>query len=390
MPNTAFKVNTMPRSTAGLPTPKSGWLPTLPPTHVVRAYFLGALPVFVVYLLAIETDGDLSRNFNFWSALRSTLLIAGPTFVLLLPVWAFTGWLERRGFGITRLLLNHGAMSVVFAASAQILSYGLMWAVLGHEAAERGRNQWFIWQALQGMMMYWAAAGGYTAYRAVLKARQDAATTVQTQTLLARTELVALRNKLNPHFLFNTLHSIIALTRKDAASAEKALLMFSDMLRYVLDTEKAGHDDVPLQEELDFTRAYLALEAMRLGQRLNVQWDVDEAATHHAVPALSIQPIVENSIKHAFNPRTAPGHLTVGAKLDMQRRELTVTVADDGPGCAPDVLGGLDSNMGLGLKTVTRRLQLQHGANAGLKIDTQPGAGFKVQFTLPLASDLQD
>jgi signal transduction histidine kinase len=386
MPGIASKVNTMPSPTAGLPLPNAGWLPALPPAHVVRAYFLGALPVFVVYLLAIETDGDLSRNFNLLSALRSTLLIAGPTFVLLLPVWAFTGWLERRGFGITRLLLNHGAMSVVFAAAAQTLSYGLMWWVLGHEAAERGRNQWFIWQALQGMMMYWAAAGGYTAYRAVLNARREAATAVEAQTLLARTELVALRNKLNPHFLFNTLHSIIALTRKDAASAEKALLMFSDMLRYVLDTEKAGHDDVPLQEELDFTRDYLAFEALRLGQRLNVNWEIDDSATHHAVPALAIQPLVENSIKHAFNPRTAPGHLTISAKLDDARRELTVTVADDGPGCAPNAFEGAS---GLGLKTVTRRLQLQHGANAGLRIETQPGQGFKVQFTLPISLNSQ-
>jgi signal transduction histidine kinase len=380
----------MSSQTAAFPPTIAGSLPGLPPAQVLRAYLLAVLPLFVAYMVTVETDGDFSRGFSVMSALTATLRNCGPAFLLLLPVWSYTGWMERRGFGIQRLLLNHGAMSIVFAAGTQLLVYLAIWATDGHAAAQSSRNRWFLWQGLWSMMMYCSAAGGFTAYRAVWRARAEAATTVQAQTLLARTELVALRNKLNPHFLFNTLHSIIALTRKDAASAEKALLMFSDMLRYVLDTEKAGHDDVPLQEELDFTRDYLALEALRLGQRLNVRWDVDDAATHHAVPALSIQPIVENSIKHAFNPRTAPGHLTISAKLDNARRELTVTVADDGPGCAADALGSLDANLGLGLKTVTRRLQLQHGANAALKIDTQPGAGFKVQFTLPLASDLQD
>ncbi len=364
-----------------LPPPFAGALPGLPPTQVLRAYLLGVLPLFVAYMLTVETDGDFSKGFNVVSALLATLRNCGPALLLLLPVWSYIGWMERRGFGITRLLLNHGAMAIVFAAGTQLLVYLLIWASEGLAAAQSSRQRWFLWQGLFSMMMYCSAAGGFTAYRAVWRARAEAAATVQAQSLLARTELVALRNKLNPHFLFNTLHSIIALTRKDAASAEKALLMFSDMLRYVLDTEKAGHDDVPLQEELDFTRDYLALEALRLGQRLNVKWDIDETATHHAVPALSIQPIVENSIKHAFNPRTAPGHLTVSAKLDGVRRTITVTVADDGPGCAPDAFEGAG---GLGLKTVTRRLQLQHGANAGLHIETLPGAGFKVQFTLPL------
>jgi signal transduction histidine kinase len=377
----ASKVHTMPSPTATLSTPFQAALPGLPPSQVLRAYLLGVLPLFLAYMLTVETDGDFSKGFNVLSALWGTLRNCGPALLLLLPVWSYIGWMERRGFGITRLLLNHGAMAIVFAAGTQLLVYLLIWASEGLAAAQSSRQRWFLWQGLFSMMMYCSAAGGFTAYRAVWRARTEAAATVQAQTLLARTELVALRNKLNPHFLFNTLHSIIALTRKDAASAEKALLMFSDMLRYVLDTEKAGHDDVPLQEELDFTRDYLALEALRLGKRLNVQWDIDESAMHHAVPALSIQPLVENSIKHAFNPRTVPGQLTISAKLDNAGRALTVAVADDGPGCGPDVL---DAASGLGLKTVTRRLQLQHGADAGLRISTQPSQGFKVEFTLPL------
>jgi LytS/YehU family sensor histidine kinase len=291
-------------------------------------------------------------------------------------VWPYGGWMERRGFGGLRMLANHAGMSLVFAAVWLSCTYLLIWLTLDFQAAERARNQWIIWQAMWGMMMYWAVAGGFTAYRAVLRARAEAAASAQAQALLARTELAALRNKLNPHFLFNTLHSIIALTRKEPARAEAALLMFSDMLRYVLDTEKAGQDHVPLQQELDFTRDYLALEALRLGPRLTVHWQVDEAALHHAVPALSIQPVVENSIRHAFNPRSTPGRLTIAVRLEGEL--LRVQVGDDGPGCEPQAL---QAATGLGLKTVARRLALQHGS---LQVHTQPGAGFRVQMDFPV------
>jgi signal transduction histidine kinase len=360
--------------------PALAW-PRLPPKQVLGAYLMGWVPLFLVYMVTVETDGDFSRGFGLIDAVWDTVKNIGPAFVLLAPTWAYTGWMEKRGFGTTRLILNHAGAGLVFAGAWHVTLFLIIWAQHGLEAAQIAKGRWFLWHEMWGMMMYWAVAAGFTAYRAVMRARREAAAAVQAQSLLARTELVALRSKLNPHFLFNTLHSIIALTRKDGASAEKALLMFSDMLRYVLDTEKTGHDDVPLQEELDFTRDYLALEALRLGHRLRVHWDIDDDAKHWAVPALSLQPMVENSIKHAFNPRSTPGHLAISAKLDRKLGSLTLAVADDGPGCAPQAL---EAASGLGLKTVTRRLQLRHGADAGLRIDTQPGAGFKVQFTVPL------
>jgi LytS/YehU family sensor histidine kinase len=111
-----------------------------------------------------------------------------------------------------------------------------------------------------------------------------------------------------------------------------------------------------------------------------VRWQLDEAALAHSVPALSIQPLVENSIKHAFNPRSAPGVLTIRVQLDRAAQRLQVSVSDNGPGSAPDVL---ETGSGLGLKTVSRRLALEFGAASGLRIDTRPGAGFSAAFSLP-------
>ncbi len=350
----------------------------LPPAAVVRAYLLGWIPLLVVYAVANETDGDLTRGFDIVSAAAGLLRNVGPAFVLLIAVWPYGGWMERRAFGVPRMLANHAGMSLVFAVVWLSCTYLMIWWMLGEAAAERARHQWIIWQAMWGMMMYWAVAGGFTAYRAVVRARVEAAASAQAQALLARSELAALRNKLNPHFLFNTLHSIIALTRREPARAEAALLMFSDMLRYVLDTEKAGQDEVPLSQELDFTRDYLALEALRLGPRLTVDWQVDDAALHHAVPALSIQPVVENSIKHAFNPRSTPGRLSI--RVALKDGAVHAEIGDDGPGCEP---AALQASTGLGIRTVARRLALLRGR---LDIDTRPGAGFRVQLHFPVAA----
>jgi LytS/YehU family sensor histidine kinase len=234
------------------------------------------------------------------------------------------------------------------------------------------------------MMMYWVAAGGFSAYRAIERARHEGERAAQAQALLAQTELAALRNKLNPHFLFNTLHSILALVRRDARQAEAALFRFSEMLRYLLDTERSGDDQVLLRDELAFTEQYLQLEAIRLGERLQLDWRVDDAAVSASVPALSLQPLVENAIRHAFNPRSQPGRLRV--EVARRGERLHIEVADDGPGCAlqDDGRPPAAERGGLGLATVARRLTLQYGSAANFHIESRPGEGFCVRLDLPL------
>ncbi len=357
------------------------WTRWTPPPEVLRIYALAWLPVLLIYLVAVETDGVWNRGFSLWSAAHGTLRNMGPQFTLLLLLWPVTGWMEARGFGALQQVGAHVALSVLFV----FVWYGILWIWIAVESgvagAERARANWFIWQMEFGMLAYAAAAGGFSAYRAVRRAMVEAAAATQAQILLARSELAALRNKLNPHFLFNTLHSILALVRKDARRAEEALFMFSEMLRYLLDTERSGDDQVLLRDELAFTEQYLALESIRLGDRLRIDWRVDDDAMALTVPALSVQPLVENSIKHAFNPRSEPGMLRVQVRL--LAGELRVTVADDGPGALLASSGSLPGGEGLGLRTVARRLKLRWGEAATLDITSQPGCGFKVDMRLP-------
>jgi signal transduction histidine kinase len=363
------------------PAPAARWPAWAPPRPVVLGYLLAWLPLGLVYLVATETDGSLFGRFDLLAALRGTARNLGPAVLLLALAWPFTGWLERRGCGLVRTVALHFAVAAIFAWAWQGLSFLLIWAFWGLRSAELAWQRWMVWQAMWGMMMYWAVAGGFTAWRAVQRAREQAGAAAQAQALLLRTELAALRNKLNPHFLFNTLHSIVALVRKDAARAEGALLMFSDMLRYVLETEKSGREQVPLAEELDFTRDYLALEALRLGPRLSVDWQLDDAALGHAVPALSVQPLAENSILHAFNPRVEAGRLTISVRLAADGRRLAIRIADDGPGAEPE---RWRRGQGLGLRTVERRLALMFGTAARMDVRTAPGEGFAVEIELPV------
>jgi sensor histidine kinase YesM len=341
-----------------------------PPTsRMWRLYACGWLAYLTLLVVALQAD-DLRRG-HFRPAALMEIVWTVPHAIVLAALWPISGWIERRRFTTPRAAAVHVAGALAFASLELVL---LMFRF--------GRDQqaaWFIWPVLFTTMAYALIATVFHMVRMNRSRARQAVAIERAHALLVASELGALRSKLNPHFLFNTLHSIIALTRRDPAAAETALFQFSDMLRYVLDTEKAGSDRVALDEELDFVRDYLELESLRLGPRLNVEWELDARAGHHALPALSLQPLVENSIKHAFNPHSRPGRLSIRTHVDAGG-VLKITVGDDGPGADP---AAVRASTGLGIRTVARRLQLEYGARGGLDIDTAPGAGFAVTMAIP-------
>jgi LytS/YehU family sensor histidine kinase len=200
---------------------------------------------------------------------------------------------------------------------------------------------------------------------------------------LVRAELAAITGKLNPHFLFNTLNSLIALTRKDSKAAEQALLRFAGMLRYVLDNKRSANERVALREEVDFVRDYLALETLRLGQRLKVDWDLDPATLDDEIPPLSLQPLVENSIQHGIAPRTQGGTVRISSRREGPGATLALSVSDDGAGCEPAQLDAVKSRSGIGLSALRKRFALDFDGRARMQIQTAPGAGFRTELWIP-------
>jgi two-component system, LytTR family, sensor kinase len=228
-----------------------------------------------------------------------------------------------------------------------------------------------------GVMIYLATVGITYAVQTNERLRMEEARATRAESLRTRAELEALRTQLNPHFLFNTLHSLMALVRHDPPAAEDALEKLSMLLRHTL-VVRQDADDCLFSEELDFIQDYLALERIRLGDRLHVEEAIEADALACRLPPLTLQPLVENSVKHAISTRAEGGLL----KIRAERRNglLILEVSDDGPGAELDEL---DRSAGSGLKIARQRLATRFGGRAGFKVITQPQKGFIVRMEIP-------
>jgi LytS/YehU family sensor histidine kinase len=187
-----------------------------------------------------------------------------------------------------------------------------------------------------------------------------------------------LRAQLDPHFLFNVLHTLSQLAREDSGATEAALERFGDLMRYLLRAGARDAVEATLEDDLEFLRNYLALERLRLGERLRVVEELDPDALELAVPPLLLQPLVENAVRHGIAPRRDGGSLRLAASVDND--SLVLEVADDGVGAPPDAWRHAE---GIGLSVVRRQLEMRFAHKARMDVRTAPGQGFAVRLTLP-------
>jgi two-component system sensor histidine kinase AlgZ len=197
---------------------------------------------------------------------------------------------------------------------------------------------------------------------------------------LAEARLQALQARIRPHFLFNTLNSIAALIREDPARAEAMTLQLSALFRYTLQAPRAGL--VTLGEELVIVQGYLAIEQERLGGRLTSEVNVDAALHGQRIPALTVQPLVENAIKHGIAPYTTPGRVKVSAR--RQGEMLLLTIDDTGPGPSERAMAALST--GIGVANTRARLGHQFGSRFRFEFQRHPG-GFTVLVAFPFRQD---
>nr|WP_316641428.1 histidine kinase [uncultured Roseateles sp.] len=336
---------------------------------------------WLLFMLA-GAQADLQRGLwrPFEAAYQATwtLLPAALWGLLVLP---WVRLMQRLALALPLQWVLHMVAALLFSALWQGSSFLAAWGFFGLDHAVATLLQTVLWQAIWGLFVYGALAAGFYAVLNARRARASALAAAQAESALVRAELAAVTGKLNPHFLFNTLNSLIALTRKDAQAAEQALLRFSGMLRYVLATKRGGSERVALRDEIEFVRDYLALESLRLGQRLQVVWELDPQTLDDEIPPLSLQPLVENSIQHGIAPRTQGGQVHISAQRDAMTQGLALCVRDDGAGCEPARLEA--SRSGIGLSALRKRFALDYGGRARLKTHTAPGAGFRTDLWIP-------
>lgn len=196
----------------------------------------------------------------------------------------------------------------------------------------------------------------------------------QLETRLARAQLDSLKMQLQPHFLFNTLHSVSALIHQDDEAADLMIARLSDFLRLVI--EHAGAQEVALVEELEFLRRYLEIQQVRFQERMRVSVDAAPDTLDAMVPNLVLQPLVENAIRHAVESRAVGGRVQVVARREDS--VLRLTVRDDGPGLGVGPIGA-----GLGIPNTQARLEHLYGGGQSLEIENHPEGGVVVTVTLP-------
>ncbi|MBW8756865.1 MAG: histidine kinase [Burkholderiales bacterium] len=339
----------------------------------------------VAWLLYVLAGAEFQRAlWQLWQAVYQATLALWPPMILGVGVFP---WVLRmqdgRGAALREVAL-HGVGALVFGAAWQACDYAVSGLLYGHVFANVNLEQTVLWRAIWGVIAYAAIATAFTAWLQARRARAASLAAAHAESALARAELAVISGKLNPHFLFNTLNSLIALTRKDAQAAEAALMRFSSMLRYVLDTKRSAADRVPLGEEIEFVRDYLALESLRLGKRLRVDWELDPETMADEIPPLSLQPLVENAIQHGIAPRVDGGRVGIRSARNVLNQGLELSVEDDGAGCEPATLDDpAPARSGIGLTALRRRFALDYDGQARLQIRTQPGAGFRVDLWIP-------
>ena len=239
-------------------------------------------------------------------------------------------------------LLDEGAKLVLLAVAGGIATYATWW----HESMAR---------------QYACEASG----REQLRVR------------LAASRLDSLKQQLQPHFLFNALNAISALVDSDPRGAQRMVSGLGELIRVSLDG--GGDQEVSLERELTVLGHYVSIQRIRFEDRLVVVTEVDDSLRQALVPALILQPLVENAIKHGLAQRAGPTRIEVRAGRDGDAVVLSVT--DDGPGLAGRPVSSIVERVGVG--NARARLAYLYGRRHGFSIDSPPEGGFTVRIRIP-------
>ena len=297
-----------------------------------------------------------------WALLTPPVMSVAKRF----PVWGeqpAKNWLVQIG-AMLGFVVAHNAL---FSVSLTILDRTIVFASLP-KLFGQSLLAWTVLDALVFCVI--VVIHHAVVYYRVSKDRAIRAS--QLEARLAQTQLQMLRMQLQPHFLFNTLHSISALMHKDVRRADSMVASLSDLLRMSL--QNIGAQEVPLQSELDFLQRYVEIMSLRFGERLRVTIDVDPETRDARVPNLFLQPLVENSFRHGFGD-LGQGAISISVRRDGEM--LVCDIVDDGRGLRAG------HKEGVGLASTRQRLAHLYGDQHIFSLSGAPGEGVHVTMAIP-------
>jgi len=313
------------------------------------------------------------------TAVSSGIAAIGTAALLSLVVWRFCA---RNPWPLTvrpSFYLKHFAAASGYAAVWILAMYRAEGFLLGRrffdDLVSGFSSRVLLWQFLMGVWLYGLVAGVSYGIQTRQRANESENRALKAEAALVGARLEALRSRLNPHFLFNALHTVGALVRQDAALAESAVEKLGDILRQTL-REDTG-ETVSFREEWELTERYLEFEQLRYGERLAVSRDIDPRAFACRTPTFALQTLVENAVRHSIANRVEGGRVEITARVDGGT--FLLRVRDDGPGRTAPPNGGT----GYGLRALGQRLEAVYGDSGGLTIIADTPAGYEVSVRLP-------
>ena len=322
-----------------------------------------------------------ARPISWLQAMRMNVAAYGIWAFLLTPlVLCLCAKLPLHKIGLLKFVPAH----VLTIAGAVCIDVGIKTLLGGrvfpgaqsHPFAAQFRRYFFseIEADIQIYMLI-AVIGYVVAYYSELRLQERHAADLETD--LVRAELQLLKTQLHPHFLFNTLHSVTVLVRKDPRAAEKMICSLGDLLRLTLAAEDTPK--VTLRRELEFLRMYLEIQKVRFQDRLVTKVEVEDQILEAVVPYLLLQPLVENAIKHGIARRPGRGKVDICIRRELEN--LSISVANDNgtSGQVPD-----RDRLGIGLENIRNRMRLLYGSEGQLNCRELVGGRFQVEVRLPL------
>jgi two-component system, LytTR family, sensor kinase len=324
-----------------------------------------------------------------WDGLTTALLKEGPTvvlgFLLTTALWPLWRRLFRRGVP-TWQLLTYSAVAAYLGSFVWNLGYHVIyqgWLVPTFDFPARiiEKPGIFFFQSVYNAPLLFAWSLLYFGIKHHQALQLERERSLRAEASAHEARLQALRYQLNPHFLFNTLNAISTLVlERRTEEASTMLTRLSEFLRTTLEGSD-GHQ-ILLAEELEFARRYLEIEQVRFGERLRFRFEVEPEVLGVPVPAMILQPLVENAVRHGISPTKAGGLIEIAARLDGAA--LRLRVQDDGSGGRE---GADETGFGIGLANTRLRLAQVYGTAAKLELEARAGAGFTVHLLLPVADE---
>jgi len=339
-------------------------------------YLLAWVPLTATSIYVLVTRGTLS-----W--LQATVLAMAV--FLFYALLCLSAWYPCRAtplgkVSFIRLLLTHliaaGFMSFVWTQAGAALAY----AVLSPEKFAAIKLQ-FEPQVnaifTVGVLLYLLSVAFHYVLIAMEDSRRAEAQAIEARVLARDAELKALKAQVNPHFLFNSLNSISALTSIDPARARDMCVLLGDFLRLTLGLGEKNL--VRFSDELELLQKYLAIEQVRFGDRLKMHEEIQEDSKVCLLPPLLLQPLVENAVKHGIAALPEGGDVRLA--VQRQNGRLSILVENSWDPEAPPRRSG-----GMGLKNVQQRLEARYGRDASLRVSTE-GELFQISLDLPAESE---